>query len=61
MDNPSAPTDKRWQEGVAMKQLSVWLVVLVTMMFAVRYTYQIWKREISPMLSTWIISFSEPG
>ncbi|MGH6918728.1 MAG: hypothetical protein ACREJ0_13620 [Geminicoccaceae bacterium] len=38
-----------------MKSLSIWLVALVTMAFAIRYTYQIWKREISPTLSTWII------
>jgi len=38
-----------------VKDLSVWLVALVMMMFAVRYSYQIWKREISPTLSTWII------
>ena len=38
-----------------MKDISVWLVVFVMMTFAVRYTYQIWKREISPTLSTWII------
>lgn len=38
-----------------MKEISVWLVALVMMTFAVRYTYQIWKREISPTLSTWII------
>ena len=38
-----------------MKEISVWLVALVMTMFAVRYTYQIWKREISPTLSTWII------
>lgn len=38
-----------------MKDISAWLVVFVMMTFAVRYTYQIWKREISPTLSTWII------
>lgn len=38
-----------------MKEISVWLVALVMMTFAVRYAYQIWKREISPTLSTWII------
>jgi hypothetical protein len=38
-----------------VKEISVWLVALVMMTFAVRYTYQIWKREISPTLSTWII------
>lgn len=38
-----------------MKEISVWLVALAVMTFAVRYTYQIWKREISPTLSTWII------
>ena len=38
-----------------MKEISVWLVALVMMTFAVRYTYQIWKQEISPTLSTWII------
>ena len=38
-----------------MKEISVWLVALVMMTFAGRYAYQIWKREISPTLSTWII------
>mgnify|MGYP001584671529 CR=1 FL=1 len=38
-----------------MKDLSVWLVGLVMMTFAVRYAYQTWKHEISPTLSTWII------
>ena len=37
------------------KTLSIWLVALVTIAFAARYTYQIWKGEISPTLSTWII------
>ena len=31
------------------------MVGFVMMVFAVRYAYQIWKREISPTLSTWII------
>jgi hypothetical protein len=38
-----------------VKNLSIWLVALVTIAFAVRYTWQIWKGEISPTLSTWII------
>jgi hypothetical protein len=42
-------------ESVTLKNLSVWLVALVTTAFAVRYTYQIRKREITPTLSTWII------
>jgi hypothetical protein len=37
------------------KDLSVWLVALVTMAFAARYTWQVWRREISPTFSTWII------
>jgi CDP-diglyceride synthetase len=43
------------QKGVTLKDLSVWLIALVTIAFAVRYTYQIRKGEISPTLSTWII------
>ncbi len=40
-----------------MKDICVWLVGLVMMVFAVRYAYQIWKRDVgfSPTLSTWII------
>lgn len=44
-----------------MKEISIWLVTLVMAVFAVRYTYQIWKREISPTLSTWIIFFLGTG
>jgi hypothetical protein len=33
----------------------VWLVALLAITFNARYIYQIWKRDISPTLSTWII------
>lgn len=38
-----------------MKELCVWLVAIVMIAGALRYIYQIWKREISPTLSTWVI------
>lgn len=38
-----------------MKDLSIWLVALIMMVFAWRYTYQICKKQIKPTLSTWII------
>lgn len=44
-----------------MKELSVWLVVLVMIVFATRYSYQIWRAQIKPTLSTWIIFLSGTG
>jgi len=38
-----------------MKDFSVWLVTFVMVTFAVRYAYQVWRQDISPTLSTWII------
>ena len=38
-----------------MKDFSVLLLCFVLLAVAVRYIYQIWKHEISPTLSTWII------
>jgi hypothetical protein len=38
-----------------VKDLCIWLVAIVMLLFASRYAYQIWKREIRPTLSTWII------
>lgn len=38
-----------------LKDVCIWLVALVMIIFSARYTYQIWKREISPTFSTWII------
>lgn len=35
--------------------MSIWLAGLVMMLFASRYTYQVWKKQIKPTLSTWII------
>jgi len=38
-----------------MKDLCVWMVVLVMLLFAFSYSYQVWKQNISPTISTWII------
>lgn len=38
-----------------MKDIAVWLVMISMMSFTVRYVYMIWKRKISPALSTWMI------
>lgn len=38
-----------------LKEICVWLVGLVMMLFAFRYAYQIRKRDIFPTISTWII------
>ncbi len=42
---------------MTMKDVSVLIVVLAVMAFAARYTYQIWKQDVSPTFSTWIILF----
>ncbi len=44
-----------------MKDACVWLVALLMLTFVTRYTYQIWKREISPRLSTWVIFLAGTG
>ena len=44
-----------------MKDICVWSVGFVMMVFAVRYTYQIWQNKISPTLSTWIIFLMGTG
>jgi hypothetical protein len=38
-----------------LKDACIGIVVCATLMFAVRYTYQIWKQKVHPTLSTWII------
>ena len=38
-----------------MKDICIVLVVIVMMMFAIRYSYQIYKRKINPTPSTWLI------
>lgn len=38
-----------------MKDVFVWLVVIAMTSFAARYVYMIWRRKISPAISTWII------
>ena len=38
-----------------MKNISVVLVIIIMMIFAARYSYQIYKKEIIPTLSTWFI------
>lgn len=43
------------KESATVKDICVWAVSFVMMAFAIKYTYQIWRREISPTLSTWII------
>lgn len=44
-----------------MKDLCAWLVVVILVGFSSRYSYQIWKREITPTLSTWIIFLTGTG
>jgi len=44
-----------------MKDLFVALVGVVMTIFTARYAYQIWRREISPTLSTWITFMSGIG
>ncbi len=38
-----------------MKELTAWLVGFIMIMVAFRYAYQVYTRDISPTLSTWLI------
>lgn len=38
-----------------MKNIFVWLVVITMTLFITTYVYKIYKREITPTLSTWVI------
>lgn len=44
-----------------IKTVCIWLVGLLTMAAALRFTYQIWRREITPMLSSWLVFFLSSG
>ena len=44
-----------------MKDLCVWLVSFVMMIFALRYAYQIWRHDVNPTLSTWIMFLMGTG
>ncbi|NQV88807.1 MAG: hypothetical protein HQ488_00600 [Parcubacteria group bacterium] len=38
-----------------LKEICAWVVVGIMLIFALRYVYQIWRKEITPTLSMWIL------
>lgn len=38
-----------------MKNVAAWLVALIVVLFTARYAYQVYRKEIGPALSTWLI------
>jgi len=41
-----------------MKELTAWIVVFIMLSVSLRYAYQVYKKEISPALSSWLIFFT---
>ncbi len=44
-----------------MKDFAVWMTSIITIVSAFRVAYQVWRKEISPALSTWIIFLAATG